>query len=139
MSVYVLDTDTLSLFQQGQAEVVRRCLAQPPDRLAVTILTVQEQTLGWYTRLTRCRRDDETARIYQRWCAFVAIVGQLRVWSFSEPAIRRYRQLEGLRLNVGKMDLRIAAVVLEEQGTLVTRNARDFGRVPGLVQVDWSV
>ena len=50
MSLYVLDTDILTLFQQGDAAVVKHCLAQTLDTLAVTILTVQEQTLGWYTR-----------------------------------------------------------------------------------------
>ncbi len=43
-----------------------------------------------------------------------------------------------MNLNVRKMDLRIAAVVLEYGGVLVTRNVRDFQRVPGLPIEDWS-
>lgn len=50
----------------------------------------------------------------------------------------RFQHLAGLKLNVGRMDLRIAAVVLEHHGNLVTRNARDLGRVPGLVLGDWT-
>lgn len=59
--------------------------------------------------------------------------------SFPEPAILRFENLRSLRLNVGLLDLRIAAVALENGLTVVTRNRRDFGRVPGLATEDWSV
>ena len=37
------------------------------------------------------------------------------------------------------MDLRIAAITLENSGVLVTRNLRDFQRIPNLVVEDWAV
>jgi tRNA(fMet)-specific endonuclease VapC len=42
------------------------------------------------------------------------------------------------KLKLGKMDLRIAATVLERAAILVTRNVRDFQRVPGLRTEDWT-
>jgi tRNA(fMet)-specific endonuclease VapC len=61
------------------------------------------------------------------------------VLSFSEQAIARFEQLRSMRLNVGLMDLRVAAIALEHRLTVATRNQRDFGRVPRLNTVDWSV
>ena len=56
----------------------------------------------------------------------------------SLPALARYEALRRMKLNVRKIDLRIAAIVLEIGATLVSRNLRDFRRVPGLVVEDWT-
>jgi tRNA(fMet)-specific endonuclease VapC len=48
----------------------------------------------------------------------------------SRPALQR--------LNVGSNDLKIAAIALENQAIVVTRNRRDFGRVAALTCEDWS-
>jgi predicted nucleic acid-binding protein len=36
-------------------------------------------------------------------------------------------------------DVRIGAIALEHGLTIVTRNVRDFSRIPALATVDWSV
>lgn len=139
MSLHVLDTDILSLYQAGHATVCQHRAAHPPGALAITVISVEEQLSGWYTRLRRAKRREELARAYQRLTHFVVFASRLHVLSFPEPAILRYEQLSALNLNIGKMDLRIAAIVLEGGGILVTRDVRDFRRIPGLQFVDWTV
>ena len=50
----------------------------------------------------------------------------------------RFETLKAMRLNVGANDLRIAAIALENDATVVTRNTRDFERVPGLRIENWA-
>ena len=53
-----------------------------------------------------------------------------------------YCSLPALTLNVNstliRMDLRIAAIALEEDTVVITRNLRDFGRVPSLPRESWA-
>ncbi len=139
MTPYVLDTDTLTLFQENHPAVVHEVAQHPRAELAVTVLSVEEQLSGWYTRLRRARDVDELAAVYERMTVTASSLGRFQILSFTKPAILRFRQLYALKLGVKKMDLRIAAVTHENNGTVVTRNRRDFQRIPGLAIVDWSV
>ena len=139
MSLYILDTDTLSLAQRGQPEVTRRGRAADPGQLAITVISVEEQLTGWYTLLRKTKEPAKLARVYQHLAENVTYLGRWPILPFTEAAIHRAAQLRMLRLNVRKMDLAIAAITLEHGGVLVTRNTRDFRRVPGLSLEDWSL
>ena len=49
MSLFVLDTDTLSLYWRGDLTVRQRVDAQPSTDVAITVMSVDEQLTGWYT------------------------------------------------------------------------------------------
>ena len=138
MTLHVLDTDTLVLFQEGHGEVCRRVLSQPSEELATTAISVEEQLSGWYTLLRRAKGTSQLARAYQRLVDTVQVLGQFQILSFTEPAIDRFVYLKGVKLGVRHADLRIAAITLEHRGTLVTRNIRDFRGIPDLPIIDWS-
>lgn len=138
MSLFVLDTDTLVLFQQGHEAVCRRVLSIPIEQLAVTVITVEEQVSGWYTLLRRVKNPDDLARAYQRLADTVAMLSRFRILSFTRPAIDRFEELKRRKLGVKHMDLRIAAIALENSGVLVTRNRRDFEPIAQIEIEDWS-
>jgi tRNA(fMet)-specific endonuclease VapC len=138
MSLYVLDTDTLQLFQDGHPEVVSRVRAVAPSDRAISVITVEEQLSGWYAQLRQAKRPERLAWAYRRLAALVRFLSQVQIVDFDEAAIQRCEQLKRLKLKVRKMDLRIAATVLERGAILVTRNVRDFQQVPALHIEDWS-
>jgi tRNA(fMet)-specific endonuclease VapC len=139
MILYIVDTDTLSLAQRGHPRVLQQCQARPTSDLAITVISVEEQLSGWYTAIRKARGPGDLALAYQSLADSVAFLAQWKILPFTTAAISRSRALIGLRLNVRNMDLRIAAIVLEHGGALVTRITRDFSRVPGLVLEDWSL
>jgi tRNA(fMet)-specific endonuclease VapC len=138
MSLHILDTDILTLFQDGHHGVCEHAKNHAQKELAITILSVEEQLSGWYTALRQAKKIDKLAWVYRRFAESVRFFSRLQILTFDEPAIRRYEEIAKLKLNVRKMDLRIAAVVIEAGATLVTRNARDFKLIPGLAWTDWS-
>ena len=133
MSLYVFDTDTLSLYRHGHAAVVQHTLIHPPEALAITVITVEEQLSGWYAFLRRANKTlAKIAPIHDRLAETVTFPSRTRILSFTESAITHYEQLQSLKLRIGTMDLRIAAITLAHNATLVTRNRQDFQLIPGL-------
>ena len=138
MILYVLDTDMLTLMQEGQPAVSERFLATPAAALAVTVLTVEEQLSGWYAQVRQAKKPERLAWAYRRLAETVTFLSRVEILTYDEPAIRRCEALRKQKLKVKTFDLRIASVVLERQAILVTRNTRDFKKVPGLTLEDWS-
>ena len=138
MTLFIMDTDTLSLLQRTHPVVQQHFDAHRTDDIAITVITVEEQLAGWFTVLRRARQRDDLIRVYDQFAACIRSYVGLQLLSFPGPAIDRYDQLKAVRLNVGKNDLKIAAITLEFGGVLVTRNVRDFQRVPHLPLADWS-
>ena len=138
MSLHILDTDIASLFREGHPEVTRRVLAHPPSELAVTVITVEEMLAGWFQKLRQKNTPERLEAIYGQMTRTVVYLGRFNVLSYTVATHTRYLQLDAMKLNVRPFDLRIAAMAVEANGTIVTRNRRDFERVPGLIVEDWS-
>lgn len=62
----------------------------------------------------------------------------LQILPFDEAAAEQFVQLKARVKQVGTQDLKIAAIALSVNATLVTRNAVDFARIPGLKIEDWT-
>ncbi len=138
MNRFVLDTNTLTLYQRGNESVTRHAQAHSPDELAAAIISVEEQLGGWYAELRQLKKRDQLAAVYQRMTPAVRFLVRFEILTFSEPAMIRYEGLRKAHRRMDKSDLRIAAIVLENDDIVVTANLRDFQQVKGLRIEDWS-
>lgn len=138
MPPYILDTDIFSLLNLHHPEVSRRVDAEPPGRCAISVITVEEQLSGWYSFLRKATRPDQIEFAYQSLGEAVLNLARLPIVPYTQAAIARYEVLRRMKLNVRANDLRIAAIALEFGAVVVTRNVRDFTRVPSLLLEDWT-
>jgi tRNA(fMet)-specific endonuclease VapC len=64
MNRYVMDTDTVSLYQHGHPRVCAAVKAHAAGEVVITVMTVEEQLSGWYSELRRAKTPPVLAGIY---------------------------------------------------------------------------
>jgi tRNA(fMet)-specific endonuclease VapC len=138
MSVFVLDTDHLTLLRRGHPTVVARVAATPPGDIAISVISVEEQFRGWFTQVRKARDGDRLARACEGLFDVIESARTFPVMPFSREAVKRYLELKKTLPRLGKHDLAIASIALEFNATVVTRNRQDFAQVPSLRIEDWS-
>ena len=139
MNLFLLDTDHWTLYQMGHPRLLQNVARHVTDQLAVCVITVEEQLTGWQRALRQAKDDGRREQVYQRMARTVEAFSGWMIVPLSRAALGRHALLIRQRLNVGSNDLKIAASALENNAIVVTRNLRDFGRVPGLLCQDWTV
>lgn len=139
MSLWVLDTDYVSLFQQGHPLARQRVHTINPEELAVTVITAEEQMYGRLNRIRKASSAEELVSAYAKLRDTVDYFKTINLLDFDRDAYTCYAELVRQRIRTGTQDLRIAAVAIAKNGILVTRNQRYFSRVPGLRLDDWTI
>ncbi|MFE0755885.1 type II toxin-antitoxin system VapC family toxin [Inquilinus sp. NPDC058860] len=131
-----LDTNVVIGILNGRPEAVRRNLAAAfaeGERITVSSIVLFEL---WYGAAKSGRPALNTERIK----TFLA--GQIEILSFepedAKEAGTLRAALEKAGTPIGPFDVLIAAQALRWQAAVVTANAGEFDRVPGLVRLDWS-
>jgi tRNA(fMet)-specific endonuclease VapC len=101
MSVIVLDTNILSLYQRGDPDITSRVNAHPAQELAITVITVEEELAGWYNLLRKVRDPDALASAYQHLAEAISVLARWQILPMTRTAITRYETLKSMNLNRG--------------------------------------
>jgi tRNA(fMet)-specific endonuclease VapC len=141
MTVYILDTDHISLFLGNYSSVRDRVLKKKSD-CSIAIISVQEIFNGWVGQLNRVENEAYKIEIYQRLHLTTQFIQQIPVLNYDQAASDQYQQIIQASPLLAKRrlekDMRIAAIALVHKAIIVTRNKRDFEQVPNLNIEDWS-
>jgi tRNA(fMet)-specific endonuclease VapC len=139
----ILDTDHLSLMQEpesaAKARLSVRLQGTDPQEIATTIVTYEEQTRGWMAYKARAKNVSQEIDAYAKLSRHIQNYRTISVLDFDETTAVELQRLRSLRIRIGTMDLKIAAITLARDATLLTRNLGDFRKVPGLKVEDWTI
>lgn len=131
VSPRMLDTNALlELIRNPQGILARRLNALEPDTVCTSVIAASELRFG----AQRKGSAPLTQRVEQ-------LLQALTVLPLDTPADEHHADiratLERSSTPIGSHDLFIAAHARSRGMTLLTRNLREFQRVPGLVVEDW--
>jgi tRNA(fMet)-specific endonuclease VapC len=136
----ILDTDHVSLILQNSPQVIANAAKH---EISVTIVTVQELFNGWVGRINDPSLVHNLPGLYSKLWTTVKYLQTIEVLDFTPEADTCLKKLlkdhPPLRKNRLQKDMRIAAIALSVGATVITRNKRDFGQVPGLSIEDWTL
>lgn len=140
---YLLDTDHISFLQRHSgpeyAVLAARIARHPPTDFAFPVVSFHEQAIGAHAYITRAQTSQGLIRGYTLLMEILQGFLAAPVLPFEAKAAATFDGLQTRRIRVAAMDLRIAAIALSQGLILLTRNTRDFSKVPGLVTEDWTV
>jgi tRNA(fMet)-specific endonuclease VapC len=139
--VFLFDTNHISVWQRGEgAEYERLCTHlenHTGDQIFVCIVSFHEMVNGWNAYSAKKGSSELLVRAYFEFENILRDFSVMQLLSFDRKAAEVFDELNQQRLRVGTMDLRIAAIAIANQMTLLTQNSVDFERVPGLSIEDW--
>ena len=132
MPQMMLDTNIcVYIMQRRPAALARRLESFDPSQVAISCLVLAELWAGVMKSEFRLRSE----------AALLAFLTRVTVLDLPSRAAKIYgsirSHLERRGTPIGTIDLFIAAHALHENLPLVTNNAREFRRVPGLKIESW--
>ena len=141
MSLLILDTDHVSLFLKGNTFVCDRIFQTEPENLAISIITAEEICQGWFSEINKYSQASQSSKLLLAYSEFEKALDffqTIQRVSFDTNAHHQFEILRHQYRRLGTRDLRIAAIALSINATVITRNAKDFGQISNLSIADWA-
>ncbi len=135
----VLDTNHFTEFADASVlgkRLMRRITKCDAD-VFTCIVTLEETNRGWLALLSRHTPGRAQLNAYAMFQRSMECLIQLPILPFDEGAANLYHELKRTHPRLGTMDLKIAAICIAHEAILLTRNLKDFSKLPGLHSENW--
>ena len=116
---------------------IRSRIRATGTEVATCIVVAEEALSGWTAYIRRHRPGLAQMDGYERLSECLQILGKLTVAPFDYDSALVFHDLVKRKIRIGTMDLKIAAICLAHDATLLSRNLVDFEKVPGLKIENW--
>jgi tRNA(fMet)-specific endonuclease VapC len=131
--VFLLDTNVWVVYLRGKNSLLRqRLAAKSANDIAVCSVVLGELLYGALCSTNASKNQSAVEALV---APYVCLPFDGRA---AEQFARIRHQLETVGTPIGAYDMQIAAIALATGCTVVTHNANEFGRVPGLLVEDWE-
>ena len=128
---YLLDTDTLIYVFKRAGNCLAQLDRQNDSDIAISTINLFELEYGMGKSDNRVKMDSYVASLCRRY----AVLDFDRAASQQAGVIRALMHTRGKP--IGPYDIQMAGIALSKNLTIVTRNKREFERVPGLQVENW--
>jgi tRNA(fMet)-specific endonuclease VapC len=131
MPMYLLDSNTLIYSFKGQGRVRERLMARSEKDVFLCTPVIWEILSGTLKSEGPKGQLESLRLLQQRYAMFDFDAAAMREAANVRATLERAGQ------PIGTVDTLIAGIALANQLAVVTRNTREFSRVPGLQMEDW--
>ena len=134
------DTDVLTEILLGNAAFVKRASAIPLAEQSLPPIVIEEIMRGRLNIIRQAEAGRDSISISNAYQFFEDTFRDFRrvhVLSYTSQAETLYQEWRGQGIRTATHDLRIAALCVTHSAKLISRNRRDFEKVPGLSVEYW--
>jgi tRNA(fMet)-specific endonuclease VapC len=135
------DTDVLSDILRGSPAAVTRASAIDSAEQAVPVVVAEEVIRGRFATIRQAEAGKGKVTLSEAYELFeqsFRALAAFRLLAYTEAADKLVEAFKRSKVRVGTRDLRIAATCIVHGATPVTRNARDYDQLPGLILDVWN-
>lgn len=135
----VLDTNHFREVAEATTRAARFSRRAEEERAEVflSIITVQEATNGWLALINSLNAGRNQVRGYASFQRTITAFHKFSILAFDAVAAEIFHKLKSEHPRTGTMDLKIAAICMAHEATLLTRNVADFENITGLRVENW--